>query len=318
MGFLANYKFIDLFCGVGSFHIAMTKAGAECVFASDIDADARAVYEENHALKPHGDITKIDASDIPEHDILCAGFPCQAFSIGGHRKGFEETRGTLFFDVARIAAHHKPKFLLLENVKGLMSHDGGKTWDIIKTKLKGLGYKVYAKVVDTSMHYAPQKRERIFIVCIRNDIDFVYRFPIKGLFKFTVEDIVENYIDKPMAQIYIPEKEPKGRSNNVQRIGRFKNGTQGYRVYDSNGIGIALCALGGGAGALTGVYMIDGYPRVLTARECARMTGFPDDFKMHKNERKAKRQFGNSIPVTALNAIVKSLHHAFQRAEEAA
>ena len=139
---LNKYTFIDLFSGIGGFHLALNSFGAKCVFASDYDKDAQKVYEYNFKLKPYGDITKIESEEIPKHDILCAGFPCQSFSISGNQKGFDDTRGTLFFDIVRIANYHKPKILILENVKNLKTHDKGKTLKTIISKLESIGYNV--------------------------------------------------------------------------------------------------------------------------------------------------------------------------------
>ena len=163
-------RFIDLFAGIGGFHQALQNLGGyECVFASEIDKNAAAVYENNHKFKPAGDITKIEAKDIPEHELLCAGFPCQPFSIGGHKKGFEDTRGTLFFDIARIADHHKTPFLILENVPNIVSHDNGNTYKTIIRTLKKLGYSIDEKPLIISPHNLgiPVYRPRTFFLCVR-------------------------------------------------------------------------------------------------------------------------------------------------------
>ena len=167
------FRFIDLFCGIGGFHQAMASLGGECVFACDIDADCRKTYEANYGITPAGDITKIDARDIPAHDVLCGGFPCQAFSKAGNRLGFEDsTKGTLFFDICRIIEHHHPQYVLLENVRNLASHDHGNTWKVIHGKLTDLGYNLLPQPVIFSPHYVgiPQHRERVYIMCVRRDI----------------------------------------------------------------------------------------------------------------------------------------------------
>ena len=179
MNFKKDFKFIDLFCGIGGFHQAMSDLGGTCVFASDIDADCRKTYQRNYNLEPAGDITKIDAKDIPEHEVLCAGFPCQAFSKAGKRLGFaDETKGTLFFDILRIMEYHKPKYALLENVRNLASHDKGNTWRVIHDSLAELGYNVIDYPVIFSPHYLgiPQHRERVFIMCIRKDVGEIPNF----------------------------------------------------------------------------------------------------------------------------------------------
>ena len=151
---MKKIKFIDLFCGIGGFHQAMKSLGGECVFASDIDDDCRKTYKANYGIVPAGDITKIHAADIPAHDVLCAGFPCQAFSKAGNRLGFDDpTKGTLFFDICRILEYHRPQYALLENVRNLASHDHGKTWRVIHSKLEELGYNLLPEPVIFSPHY---------------------------------------------------------------------------------------------------------------------------------------------------------------------
>ncbi|MDR1343475.1 MAG: DNA cytosine methyltransferase [Prevotellaceae bacterium] len=167
-----KFKFIDLFCGLGGFHVALSKLGGMCVFASDIDPDCRQVYQDNFGLEPHGDITKVSEKDIPAHDVLCAGFPCQAFSKAGKREGMTDPRGTLFFDVIRIVQHHKPSYLMLENVRNLVGHDEGNTWRVVKEHLHALGYVFPDEPIIFSPHLLgiPQFRERVFILCQRKDV----------------------------------------------------------------------------------------------------------------------------------------------------
>lgn len=176
---MEKLKFIDLFCGVGGFHLALKGLGADCVFASDIDADCRQVYKNNFGLEPHGDITKVNEQEIPPHDIICAGFPCQAFSKAGYRKGVNDPRGTLFYEIVRIAKHHQPKYLILENVRNLAGHDGGNTWKVIRHNLREIGYNVSDEPIIFSPHYLgiPQHRERVFILCKRKDLGELPNFP---------------------------------------------------------------------------------------------------------------------------------------------
>ena len=176
---VSDFRFIDLFCGVGAFHQAMARLGGECVFACDIDPQCRKTYAENYGIVPAADITAVDENDIPEHDVLCAGFPCQAFSKAGKRLGFaDETKGTLFFDVCRIIRKRRPKFVILENVRNLASHDRGNTWRVIYETLSGLGYSLGREPVIFSPHYLgiPQHRERVFITCRRKDLGDVPEF----------------------------------------------------------------------------------------------------------------------------------------------
>ena len=177
-----QYTFIDLFAGIGGFHQAMEQFGGKCVFACDIDPDCRKTYEVNYGIKPAGDITQIHAGEIPPHDILFAGFPCQSFSKAGKRLGFEdETKGTLFFDICRILEYHKPKYALLENVRNLATHDHGNTWRVIHDKLISLGYDLLPSPVIFSPHYIgiPQHRERVYIMCVRKDVGNVKPFIFK-------------------------------------------------------------------------------------------------------------------------------------------
>lgn len=204
---MKNFKFIDLFCGIGGFHQAMSDLGGTCVFASDIDADCRKTYERNYGLKPEGDITKINAKDIPSHDVLCAGFPCQSFSKAGNRLGFEdETKGTLFFDVCRILDFHKPKYALLENVRNLASHDHGNTWKVIHDSLDKLGYNLLPEPVIFSPHMLgiPQHRERVYIMCVRKEVGQIRPFIYEKskAQKCSIETILQSDDEIPNIQDY--------------------------------------------------------------------------------------------------------------------
>ena len=176
---MKNFKFIDLFCGIGGFHQALSSLGGTCVFASDIDADCRKTYFNNYGIEPVGDIKAVDEKEIPAHDVLCGCFPCQSFSKAGKRKGFDDpTKGTLFFDIIRIIRYHKPKYVLLENVRNLASHDNGRTWKVVYNSLKDAGYNVSLEPVIFSPHWLgiPQHRERVFIMAIRNDLNRLPKF----------------------------------------------------------------------------------------------------------------------------------------------
>ena len=176
---MADFRFIDLFCGIGGFHQAMVEMGGECVYASDNDLHCQRVYADNYGMTPGGDITKVDEKDIPAHDVLCAGFPCQSFSKAGKRLGFlDQTKGTLFFDVMRIVNYHKPRYVLLENVRNLASHDGGNTWKVIHDALSEAGYDVSDTPAIFSPHYIgiPQHRERVFIMAVRKDVGSLHQF----------------------------------------------------------------------------------------------------------------------------------------------
>jgi DNA (cytosine-5)-methyltransferase 1 len=194
---MKNFTFIDLFCGIGGFHQAMESLGGKCVFASDIDEDCRKTYEANYGIRPAGDITKIEASEIPPHDVLCAGFPCQAFSKAGKRLGFEdETKGTLFFDICRILEYHKPQFALLENVRNLASHDKGNTWRVIHDSLDALGYDLLPEPVIFSPHYVgiPQHRERVYIMCVRKGMGRIapFSFDKRKARSCSIDSVLQN------------------------------------------------------------------------------------------------------------------------------
>lgn len=201
---MRKFKFIDLFCGIGGFHQAMSQLGGHCVYACDIDEDCRKTYESNYGLRPDRDITKVDATKIPEYDVLCAGFPCQAFSKAGKRLGFQdETKGTLFFDVERIMRQTHPKYALLENVRNLASHDEGNTWRVIHQHLVAIGYNVLCEPVIFSPHYIgiPQHRERVYIMCVRKDIGELpeFLFDTDNLPKCRIDDIMQD--DSEIADI---------------------------------------------------------------------------------------------------------------------
>lgn len=187
-------KFIDLFCGIGGFHIALSNKDNECVLACDIDKDCREVYKKNFNINPLGDINDIDIKKIPDFDILCAGFPCQSFSHAGKQKGFQETRGTLFFNICKILKNKKPKFFILENVKNLYTHNKGKTWKIIYDNLIDLGYNTYDKPIMTNpIHFGiPQNRDRVFIIGIRNDIGKLPKYPTYKKQKTTLSSILQS------------------------------------------------------------------------------------------------------------------------------
>jgi len=290
---LSNNKFIDLFAGIGGFHYALSSIGAQCVFASEWDIHAAETYNKNFNFKPQGDITKIEVEDIPSHDILCGGFPCQPFSIAGKQKGFEDIRGTLFFDIARIVDYHKPKVLFLENVKNLSQHDEGKTFKTILITLRNLGYTTYYKVLNASNFGLPQNRERVYIVAFRNDINSEnFKFPIPPNIPICLLDVLEkNPInakvitrdDIEIYREYIPQKTLFNEMtllNKPIQIGKVNKGGQGERIYHPLGHAITLSAYGGGVGSKTGLYLIDGEIRKLSPRECARVQGYKNELNV--------------------------------------
>jgi DNA (cytosine-5)-methyltransferase 1 len=322
---LNDFTFIDLFAGIGGFHLALNSVGANCVFAAEWDKNAAETYENNFYLKPFGDITKIAEKDIPKHDILCGGFPCQAFSISGNQKGFEDTRGTLFFDIARIVDYHKPKVLLLENVKNLVKHDDGKTLKTISTTLQNLGYTLYSKVLNTSNFGLPQNRERVYIVGFHNSINsssFTFPFPTNQ--PVCLNHILENNptnvtaIERNDIEIYKNYSASNTLFSEVEllnkpiQIGIVNKGGQGERIYHTLGHAITLSAYGGGVGAKTGLYLINGKIRKLSPRECARVQGFPDDFILNTSIAQSYKQFGNSVSVNVLQHILIEISKVFK------
>lgn len=319
------YKSIDLFAGIGGIRLGFDQAfgnDIETVFVSEWDKKAQETYIANFGEIPKifGDITKIDEIDIPIHDILLAGFPCQAFSLAGQKKGFEDTRGTLFFDVARIVEFHKPKVVFCENVKNLVNHDRGKTFKIIKKTLNDLGYRVFYKVINSKDFGVPQNRERIYIVAFREDISpNKFIFPEKTDDTKVIADIMEEKETSP--KYYLSDVYLESLRKHKQRHKAKGNGF-GYEIRDVNSIAGAIVC--GGMGRernliidkrltdFTPVTHIKGkinreYIRKMTPREWARLQGFPDDFKLVVADTHLYKQFGNSVTVPVIKAIAKNI-----------
>ena len=312
--YLKGYTFIDLFAGLGGFHIALDSLGATCVYADEWDTHAQEVYKTNFNMLPEGDITKIDEKTIPDHDILCAGFPCQAFSISGKRLGFQDSRGTLFFDVARIVKEKKPKVVFMENVKNFASHDGGRTIEVVESTMRNLGYSFDYRILNAVNYGIPQKRERVYMVCFRNDInhsDFSFPKPFK--LKRHVEDFLltdetlvqELYVNRD--DVVFNNRKDDRYSDSAIRLGIVNKGGQGERIYSTKGIAITFSANGGGVFAKTGGYLINGKPRKLHPRECARLMGFPDYYKLSSKANQAYKQLGNSVVIDVLQLIAQEI-----------
>ncbi|MFC1926219.1 DNA (cytosine-5-)-methyltransferase [Chloroflexota bacterium] len=311
-----RYKFIDLFAGIGGTRLGLETAGFKCVFSSEWDKYCQITYEANFGEKPVGNIREVPSKSIPDHDILVAGFPCQPFSISGVSKkialglphGFNDpTQGTLFFEIKRILKDKQPQAFLLENVKNLKSHDKKKTYEtIINTLTNELGYTVYDAVIDADS-YVPQHRERIYMVGFRNPTDFTFpqnHVEVKPKFedileekvldKYTLTDHLWDYLQK-----YSRKHKEKG-----------------------NGFGYGLTDLKGRARTLSARYYKDGSeilvpqqgknPRRLTPRECARLMGFPEDFKIPVSDTQAYKQFGNSVVVHVIYDIAKKMVSALK------
>jgi DNA (cytosine-5)-methyltransferase 1 len=310
-------KFIDLFCGIGGFHIAFKKAGGQCVFSSDWNKYAQITYEANFGQKPLGDIHAVAVADIPTHDILCGGFPCQPFSIAGVSKklslgrkhGFEDKeQGNLFFEIANILEFHQPAAFVLENVKNLKSHDQGRTFQIIyNTLTEALGYTVYHKVID-AQSVVPQHRERIFFVGFKERRSFEFpEFPENGP---TLGKILDDEVDPKYTLTDHLWKYLQDYAKKHQAAG--------------NGFGFGLVGKTDVARTLSARYYKDGSeilisqgprknPRRLTPRECARLMGYPESFKIPVSDTQAYKQFGNSVVVPVVERIAKAVVATLQR-----
>lgn len=296
-------RFIDLFCGIGGFRVAIEEAceetdiNAQCVFSSDIDTFCQDSYEANFGERPNGDITQVNEKDIPDHDILFAGFPCQPFSIIGQMKGLNDTRGTLFFDIARIIKEKRPKAFILENVKQLVGHDKGQTLKVILKSLKELGYHVQYSVLNALDYGLPQKRERVLIVGHQEPIMFTFPDPVRPYKPLT--EILENKVDKKhYASVYIREKRQESHKSSYYPSIWHENKSGNICSYPFS------CALR--AGASYNYLLVNGERR-LTPREMFRLQGFPDWYKIAVSDGQARKQAGNAVPVNMIKAVVQKL-----------
>lgn len=302
---MSNYKFIDLFAGIGGIRLGFEQNNCECVYSNEWNKYAQQTYEANFGDIPEGDITKVEASSIPDHDILTAGFPCQPFSIAGVSKkqslgratGFEDkTQGTLFFDVCRIIKEKRPKAFLLENVKNLKSHDKGNTFKVIEEALDELDYAVFYQIIDGQI-YVPQHRERIIIVGFDrkrygNDIDFSFDLKDKEP-KPIINDILDTEVDNKYT---LSDKLWNYLKAYAQKHKDAGNGF-GYGIADRTGISRTLSARYYKDGSEILIAQEGKNPRRLTPRECARLQGFPDSYKIVVSDTQAYKQFGNSVVV---------------------
>jgi DNA (cytosine-5)-methyltransferase 1 len=284
--------FIDLFAGIGGFHLAFHNTGAKCVFVSEWDEPARKTYQANfEKIDPEifdprniektfvGDITKVDPADMPDFDIITGGFPCQPFSQAGLKKGFTETRGTLFFDIARIIKEKQPKAFFLENVRGLLTHDGGQTFETIKRVLtEELGYSFYYKVVKASDYGVPQHRPRLFMVGFK-DKSIKFEFPEPRELQMTMDDVFNGKVNRKMGF--------------TLRVGGRGSGLNDRRNWDT--------------------YLVDGEVRRLSPKEGLRLQGFPDSFVFPVSETQAMKQLGNSVAVPAIQATAEQIMKALSK-----
>lgn len=299
-----EFRFVDLFAGIGGMRIAFERAGGECVFSSEWDESCQTVYEANFGESPFGDITRLNAGHVPNHDILAGGFPCQAFSIIGSKLGFADTRGTLFFDVERILRTKRPKAFLLENVKQLATHDGGKTFRIIMERLRNLGYFVHHKVLNGLDFGVPQKRERIILVGF--DKSYPFEFPESGTETKTLMDILEpeDEIDKKhfLSDYFHAKIKRKLKEQNKEIVSRpvvlheNKSGNIGIHPFS--------CALR--ANGSYNYITVNGERR-FTPREMLRLQGFPDTFKIVVPDSQVRKQVGNSVVVPKIEAVARAM-----------
>ncbi|WP_223033408.1 DNA (cytosine-5-)-methyltransferase [Hanstruepera marina] len=309
-----TFKFIDLFAGIGGIRLAFQNNGGKCVFTSEWDSFAKKTYEANFGEVPFGDITQVSEKEIPDHDILLGGFPCQPFSIAGVSKknslgrqhGFlDKTQGTLFFDIARIIEHKKPKVFMLENVKNLVSHDKKKTFKVITETLTELGYSIHYKVLDAK-YYVPQHRERIIIVGFKKSIfkeKETFEFPEPPNTELAIKEILQRRVD--------PKYTLSDKLWSYLQAYKKKHQAKG------NGFGFGLTDLNGVSRTLSARYYKDGAeilipqrgknPRRLTPRECARIQGFPDKFIIPVSNNQAYKQFGNSVAMPLIQAVGKNI-----------
>ena len=318
-----DFTFVDLFCGIGGFRIPLQWLGGKCVFSSDINNHARNVYEANYGEYPFGDITKIPIDVIPQHDVLVAGFPCQPFSISGKMKGFEDTRGTLIYNVFNIANAIHPRVVLLENVKHLVYHDHGKTLKTILEGLTHLGYKYSWKVLNASDFGVPQNRERIIIVANRNkEFDFskVETRPRKTLRDILEPDLGQfEFLTEPYTILDKMTTQRSGlifagyRNKNLRKAG-VRPGTvclsrvhkQPNRIYSVDGVHPALPSQES-SGRFFIYYPESGIVRKLTLKECYRLMGFPENFIKDSNVGEEYRQIGNSVCVPMIEEVMKQI-----------
>lgn len=310
-----SFTFIDLFAGIGGIRLAFEKHGGKCVFSSEWDKWAQKTYEANFGKIPEGDITAISEKNIPKHDILLGGFPCQPFSEAGLKLGFEDTRGTLFFDVARIISDKKPSMILLENVKGFARHDQGRTLATVVRILEDLGYNIFYQVLNARDFGVPQNRERIYIVGINTKKlgNIAFDFPKPNREPVKVGDILESRVD---SQYTISDKLWAGHQRRLVQHRQKGNGF-GYSMFNKNSPYTST---------ISARYYKDGSeilieqkgknPRKITPREAARLQGFPDSYVIPVSDAQAYRQFGNSVAVPVVTAIAKKMTEILKHPEK--
>lgn len=307
-------KYADLFCGLGAFHQSFKQHKEfQCVLACDINDRVREVYKANHGLEPLGDIRKIDFASAPDVDLVCAGFPCQPFSIAGLQKGFDDANGNLFHDILRLVDAKNPRMVILENVKNLKGHDGGRTYATIKLSMEERGYKFTSKVLDSSHYGSPQCRQRIFMIAFKDgDFDFPEKVKSPRLVSSIIDHSDASSWDD--SKYFLVGKNSKSRPFKPKILfdiclkSTKKGGRQGERIYDTDACGVTICAQSGGPGAKTGLYKIGDNVRRLNVSECLSMFGFPDSYDF-LNVGSEQRMFylGNSIVVNVVAALAPEI-----------
>ena len=326
------YKMIDLFAGIGGIRIAFENNDVKCVMSSEIDKYACDTYEKNFHEKPMGDITLIKDEDLPEFDIIAGGFPCQPFSLAGLRKGFEDTRGTLFFEVARLMKGRRPKAFFLENVEGIVNHDKGNTIKVIENSLTNLGYNFEWRVMNACDYGIPQNRKRWYCVGFRNDLGIgfenqqgdykaLYKFPQKSSLKFHVKDILQKQVGKEyeitdvcnrnIEKYYLDFKSGKRYNNNeVVLANEIRASRCNFR---GDGISPCLTAKMGTGG--NNVPVVVEEKRKLTEKECLSLMGFPEWYQIEKNTMHSYKQIGNSVVVAIIDELAKEMIRVMKEAK---
>jgi len=304
----SSFKFIDLFAGIGGIRQGFESVGGKCVFSSEWDKFAQQTYEANFEEKPEGDITKIDEKKIPKFNILCAGFPCQPFSQAGLQKGFTDTRGTLFFDIARIINYHRPEVVFLENVKRLKTHNKGETFKVIKRVLEDLGYDVFFKILNAKNFGLPQNRERLYIVAFLGKTSF--NFPDALNIKTCLGNILEKEVDKKYT---ISDKLWAGHQRRKKAHLEKGNGF-GYNSFNEKSeYTNTISARYYKDGSEILIEQTNKNPRKLTPREAARLQGFPDSFIIPVSNNQAYKQFGNSVAVNVIRELAKEINASLKK-----
>lgn len=309
-------SFIDVFGGVGGFHLGLARCGLECVFACDKDPRCRATYLLNHGILPAPDIYRVREEQVPPHDIGCFGIPCQAWSQCGAQGGKSDPRGVLHLEMLRLVGHHRPKVVLAENVRGFLSLHGGPAFKEIVQALENWGYAVHHEVLNASGFGVPQNRERLYIVAIRRDcLQQPFRFPEPKECKIELASVLEPPHLARRAETSIrdfmpvpPEKVKWARTGRGPiKIGWVNDDTQGDRIYSPRGHSVTLTASTGGWGAGTGLYLVDSVVRRLTPREAARCMGIPESFRFLCSPRVSGSQMGNAVVVNVVEAIARQV-----------